>query len=168
MRFSSQTHRLTVLTMLVGMALIINMIEPTFPIVIPGVKFGLANTLGLFAFYIFGAKELFIVNLMRVMIAAIMRGPLFGTGFYLAFSGSFFASTAIVFFAKFTNMSEIGLSSVSATFHNIGQIIVIALITQTGLIVTYLPIMLFMGVPTGIVTGYLVQNINKRFLRMKT
>ena len=168
MKFRNETHRLTVLTMLIGMALIINMIEPTFPILIPGVKFGLANILGLFAFYLFGVKELFIVNLMRVMIASIMRGTLFGTGFYLAFSGSFFASVFIVIFAKYTNMSEIGLSSVSATFHNIGQIIVIALITQTGLIITYLPIMLFMGVPTGIITGYLVQNINKRFLRINT
>lgn len=166
MKFRSETHRLTVLTMLIGMALIVNMIEPTFPILIPGVKFGLANILGLFAFYIFGAKELFIVNLMRVIIASIMRGTLFGTGFYLAFSGSFFASLFIVIFARFTNMTAIGLSSVSATFHNIGQILVIAIITQTGLIVTYLPIMLFMGIPTGIVTGYLVYNINQRYLRI--
>ncbi len=166
MKFRNETHRLTVLTMLVGMALIVNMIEPTFPIVIPGVKFGLANILGLFAFYIFGAKELLIVNLMRVIIASIMRGTLFGTGFYLAFTGSLFASVAIIVFSKLTKMSEIGLSTVSATFHNIGQILVIALITQTGLIVTYLPIMLFMGVPTGIVTGYLVQNVNQRFLRI--
>lgn len=166
MKFRNETHRLTVLTMLVGMALIINMIEPTFPILIPGVKFGLANILGLFAFYIFGVKELFIVNLMRVLIASIMRGTLFGTGFYLAFTGSLFASTFIVVFAKLTKMSSIGLSSVSATFHNIGQILVIAIITQTGLIVTYLPIMLFMGIPTGIVTGYLVYHINSRYLRI--
>lgn len=166
MKFRNETHRLTVLTMLVGMAFIINMIEPTFPILIPGVKFGLANILGLFAFYIFGVKELFIVNLMRVLIASIMRGTLFGTGFYLAFTGSLFASTFIVVFAKLTKMSSIGLSSVSATFHNIGQILVIAIITQTGLIVTYLPIMLFMGIPTGIVTGYLVYHINSRYLRI--
>ncbi|NLL74238.1 MAG: Gx transporter family protein [Erysipelothrix sp.] len=165
MKLKSATHRMSVLTMLVGMALIVNMIEPVFPIVVPGVKFGLANVLGLFAFYFFGAKELFIVNLMRVVIASLLRGTLLGTGFWLALSGTLLSSTCIVLFARFTNMSEIGLSSVSATFHNIGQIIVIATITSTGLIVTYLPIMLFMGVPTGIVTGYLVQSINKRLLR---
>ena len=165
MKLKSATHRMSVLTMLVGMALIVNMIEPVFPIVVPGVKSGLANVLGLFAFYFFGAKELFIVNLMRVVIASLLRGTLLGTGFWLALSGTLLSSTCIVLFARFTNMSEIGLSSVSATFHNIGQIIVIATITSTGLIVTYLPIMLFMGVPTGIVTGYLVQSINKRLLR---
>ena len=165
MKFKSATHRMSVLTMLVGMALIVNMVEPVFPIVVPGVKFGLANVLGLFAFYFFGAKELFIVNLMRVVIASLLRGTLLGTGFWLALSGTLLSSTCIVLFARFTNMSEIGLSSVSATFHNIGQIIVIATITSTGLIVTYLPIMLLMGVHTGIVTGYLVQSINKRLLR---
>lgn len=167
MKFRSETHRLTVLTMLIGMALIVNMMEPTFPILIPGVKFGLANVLGLFAFYIFGAKELFIVNIMRVLIASIMRGTLFGTGFYLALSGSIFASLFIVIFSKTTKMSAIGLSSVSATFHNVGQILVIAIITQTGLIITYLPVMLFMGIPTGIVTGYLVHNINQRYLKIQ-
>ena len=165
MKFKNKTHRMTVLTMLVGMALIVNMIEPTFPLLIPGVKFGLANVLGLFAFYFFGVKEMFAVNLMRVVIASLMRGTLFGTGFYLAFMGTLFASVFIVVFAKYTDMSEIGLSAVSATFHNVGQIIVIAIITQTALIVTYLPIMLFMGVPTGIITGYLIQNVNKRFIR---
>lgn len=165
MNIRSATHRMSVLTMLAGMALIVNMIEPVFPIIVPGVKFGLANVMGLIAFYLFGAKELFIVNVMRVIIASLLRGTLLGTGFWLAFVGTLMSSSFIVIFSRFTNMSEIGLSSVSATFHNIGQIIVIAMITSTGLIVTYLPIMLFMGVPTGIVTGYLVQSINKRLLR---
>ena len=165
MTFRSSTQRMTVLTMLVGMALIVNMIEPTFPILVPGVKFGLANVLGLFAFYFFGAKELLIVNLMRVVIASIMRGTFLGTGFWLALNGALLSSVFIIIFAKYTKMSEIGLSAVSATFHNIGQIIVISIITSTALIITYLPIMLFMGVPTGIITGYLVQKINRRFNR---
>lgn len=165
MKTKSATHRMSILTMLVGMALIVNMIEPVFPIVVPGVKFGLANVLGLFAFYFYGTKELFIVNVMRVIIASLLRGTLFGTGFWLAFVGTLMSSSFIVIFARFTSMSEIGLSSVSATFHNIGQILVISAVTSTGLMVTYLPIMLFMGVPTGIVTGYLVQSVNKRLIR---
>ena len=121
--------------------------------------------LGLFAFYFYGTKELFIVNVMRVIIASLLRGTLFGTGFWLAFVGTLMSSSFIVIFARFTSMSEIGLSSVSATFHNIGQILVISAVTSTGLMVTYLPIMLFMGVPTGIVTCYLVQSVNKRLIR---
>ncbi|WZU02779.1 Gx transporter family protein [Erysipelothrix sp. D19-032] len=115
MTIRNKTQRMTVLTMLVGMALIVNMMEPVFVIGLPGVKLGLANVLGLFALYIFGAKEIFIVNIMRVVIASLMRGTfLVGTGFWLALMGAILSSTAfVVVFHKFTNMSEIGISTVS-------------------------------------------------------
>ncbi|CAM4346788.1 Gx transporter family protein [Erysipelothrix aquatica] len=166
MTIRNKTQRMTVLTMLVGMALIVNMMEPVFVIGLPGVKLGLANVLGLFALYIFGAKEIFIVNIMRVVIASLMRGTfLVGTGFWLALMGAILSSTAVVVFHKFTNMSEIGISTVSATFHNLGQIFVIIFITDMPLMITWLPVMLLTGLPTGVLTGYLVQSILKKFKR---
>ncbi|QIK57750.1 Gx transporter family protein [Erysipelothrix sp. HDW6A] len=155
---------MTVLTMLLGMAMIVNMIEPVFVIGVPGVKLGLANVLGLIAFYLLGVKELFIVNVMRVLIVSLLRGTLVGTGFWLAFIGTLSSCLSIVFFHKVTKMSEIGISTASATFHNLGQIGVIIFITNMPLMITWLPVMLLTGVPTGILTGYLVKTINKRFI----
>ncbi|QIK70931.1 Gx transporter family protein [Erysipelothrix sp. HDW6C] len=160
----NKTQRMTILTMLIGMALVVNLLEPVFVIGLPGVKLGLANVLGLFALYFFGVKEMYIVNIMRVLIASLLRGTfLVGTGFWLALIGALISSTAVVILHKLTKMSEIGISTASATFHNIGQIIVIVFITGMPLMITWLPVMLFTGIPTGILTGYLVQAINKRF-----
>lgn len=161
----SKTLHMTTMTMLVAMGLIINLIEPPFPIGVPGVKFGLANIVGIFAFYMYGTKELFVVNGMRVLIASLLRGTFLGTGFWLASSGMILSSLAVVCFARWSPLSEIGVSTASATFHNIGQIMVISFIVKTGLIVTYLPFMLFMGVPTGIVSGYLIKYVVDGFAR---
>ncbi|WP_240915949.1 Gx transporter family protein [Erysipelothrix sp. HDW6C] len=164
MTIRNKTQRMTILTMLIGMALVVNLLEPVFVIGLPGVKLGLANVLGLFALYFFGVKEMYIVNIMRVLIASLLRGTfLVGTGFWLALIGALISSTAVVILHKLTKMSEIGISTASATFHNIGQIIVIVFITGMPLMITWLPVMLFTGIPTGILTGYLVQAINKRF-----
>lgn len=162
MNVRNKTQRLTVLTMLLAMAIVVNMIEPIIPIGLPGVKLGLANVLGLLAFYFFGAKEMFVVNLLRVVTASLLRATFLGTGFWLAFVGALFSSLMIIVFDALTPMSEVGISCVSATFHNIGQILVIILITSQVVMITYLPIMLLLGIPTGIVTGYLVKSVNHR------
>lgn len=158
----NKTQRLTVLTMLLGMALVVNMIEPAYPLGIPGVKIGLANTLGLLAFYLFGFKEMISINLMRVILIGIFRGNFLNYGFWAAFLGSLLSCLAVLIFTKTTKMSEIGISVAAATFHNIGQILVLMLVVDL-LLLTYLPIMLIVGVPSGILVGYLVQKIHQRF-----
>lgn len=163
-----KTQRLTILTMLLGMGIIVNMLEPEFIIGLPGIKLGLANVLGLIAYYLFSTKELFIVNGMRVLLASLLRGTfLVGTGFWLALIGTLLSCVAIILADKLTKMSPIGVSTASATFHNVGQILVIVFITQMPLMITWLPIMLITGVPTGILTGYLVMVIVERLHKIK-
>ena len=160
----NKTQRLTILTMLLGMGIIINMVEPEFIIGLPGIKLGLANVLGLIAYYFYGPKELFIVNGMRVLLASLLRGTfLVGTGFWLALMGTLMSCIAIILADKLTKMTPIGVSTASATFHNIGQIFIIVFITNMPLMITWLPIMLVTGIPTGILTGYFVKTIVERF-----
>ncbi|CAM4306891.1 Gx transporter family protein [Erysipelothrix inopinata] len=163
MKPQNKTKRLTLLTMLLGMAMIVNMLEPSLPFAFPGIKLGLANVLGLFALYFLGVREMYIVNIMRVLLVSLVRGTFLGAGFWPAFIGSLVSCTMVVLFRKFTNMSEVGISAASATFHNVGQILVIVFYFNSPFMISYLPIMLLLGIPTGILTGYLVQAINKRF-----
>jgi len=46
MKKHSPTRRLTLITMLLAMSILMHMIEPSLPIPIPGVKLGLANIRG--------------------------------------------------------------------------------------------------------------------------
>jgi heptaprenyl diphosphate synthase len=49
--------------------------------------------------------------------------------------------------------SVTGASILGGIFHNIGQILVFALVMETGGILSYLPILVFTGAVSGLLTG---------------
>lgn len=160
MRNRNRTKKLTLLTMLLAMAIVVSMIESQVDIGIPGARLGLANALGLIALSIFGIKEMLILNMMRVLIVGLMRGTLLGMGFWISFFGTLLASLAAIGAHRIKIFSAIGVSLVSATFHNIGQVLFVSIVTNAPMLIfTYLPFMLLMGIPTGIVTGHVVKTI---------
>lgn len=153
---------MTLVTMLLAISVFIHMIEPAVPLGIPGVKFGLANTIGLITLELFDAKTMLRVNLMRVLISTLLRGIIFGIGFWLSLFGVILSSLAVILFSKTTKLSPIGLSVASATFHNIGQILALILINKIWAMIYYLPFLLITGIPTGILTGYIVMLVLSR------
>ncbi len=161
----SKTRRLSLLTMLLAMSILLHMMEPSLPIPIPGVKLGLANIIGLITLYLFGVEEMFTVNIMRVLIASLLRGIIFGTGFWLSLAGVLLSSTMVIILRRYTKMSIVGLSVASATFHCLGQIVVICYLNSTWLMVYWLPIMWLTAVPTGILTGSLAFQVLKRLTK---
>ena len=164
MRTYSKTKRLTVLTMLLAMAITVSLIESTVELGIPGTRLGLANVLGLIALSLFGVKEMFILNIMRVVIVGLMRGTiLFSPGFWISFSGSFLISCMAYVAYKTKLFTDIGVSSISSAFHNIGQVMFVAFLTDAPMLLfTYLPFMLLLGIPTGLVSGYVLFSIKQK------
>lgn len=149
-------------TMLLAMAIVVHMVEASFPVLLPGVKLGLANIFGLVAYYLYSAKEMWTINLMRVILASLMRGFIFGTGFWLSVGGVCLSTMMVMLFGRWSKMSIIGIASVSACFHAIGQIVVMMLIVgQIGLL-PYLGIMILLGIPTGLFTGFVSRIIVAR------
>ena len=166
MRKQSKTQALTPLTMLLTMAITVSMLESQVEIGIPGVRLGLANALGLIALAIFGNKEMLILNMMRVLIVGLMRGTLFfSPGFWISFFGTLLSSVFAILATKSKIFSDIGVSSVSATFHNVGQILFVVFLTKTPMLIfTYLPFMMLLGIPTGLIIGNVVKSVKERVL----
>ncbi|NLC41542.1 MAG: Gx transporter family protein [Erysipelothrix sp.] len=162
MKSKRKVMNMTLVTMLLAISVFIHMIEPAVPLGIPGVKFGLANTIGLITLELFDAKTMLRVNLMRVLISTLLRGIIFGIGFWLSLFGVILSSLAVILFSKTTKLSPIGLSVASATFHNIGQILALILINKIWAMIYYLPFLLITGIPTGILTGYIVMLVLSR------
>ena len=102
------------------------------------------------------------VNLLSVLISTLLRGIIFGVGFWLSLFGVVLSSLAVILFSKTTKLSPIGLSVASATFHNIGQILALILINKIWAMIYYLPFLLIPGIPTGILTGYIVMLVLSR------
>ena len=102
MRSGNRVRKMTTITMLLAMSIVFHMIEPVIPMPIPGVKLGLANIFGLVALFLYGAKEMFSINIMRVIIASLLRGIIFGTGFWLSLSGFLLSSAMVRLFYRYS------------------------------------------------------------------
>jgi len=158
----TRTKRLTILSMLVTMSILLQIIEPVFPLPVPGVKLGLANIMGLITLYMFSYKEMIGVNVLRVVLASMLRGIIFQTAFWLSLSGVLLSTFAVIILRKITPMSIIGLSVASSVFHCLGQIIGVMFIYQTVYMVSYLPVMWIMSIPAGLLTGTISIQVLKR------
>lgn len=77
-RSAATTSRLTQLSLLTTVALIIFVIEANIPPLtsVPGVKMGLANIVTLSVFYLYGRKDALLVLLVRVVLGAFASGQI--------------------------------------------------------------------------------------------
>ncbi|MGN1115084.1 MAG: Gx transporter family protein [Candidatus Ornithomonoglobus sp.] len=157
------TKRLTTISMLTALSLIIFIIEAQLPPLapIPGIKLGLANVITLITLEWFGRKDAFAVLVLRIVLGCIFAGTMMS--FMYSLAGGLLCFAVMSLAMKLFKGSKIWVISVfGAISHNIGQIIVAVLITSTWQIAAYLPILLVSAVITGMFTGFSAQAVIKR------
>ena len=159
----SRTQRMTTITMLTAISILFHMIESMIPVPVPvpGFKLGLANIVALIAYYLFDAKVMLSVNLMRVVLASLLRGMLFGTGFWLSMCGVLLSTLACIL-ARRTPMSIYGVSVAGSSAHAIGQVIAVPLIYQQFFMQAILPVLILLGIPTGLFVAHVAKAVLKR------
>ena len=150
------TKRITYLSLLIAIAIILGYLETFIPINfgIPGAKLGLANLIGLIALYRF--RDALIITLLRVFIIASVF-----TNYYMflySLSGALLSLVIMVLLKKTKLFSTLIISISGAIFHNLGQILV-ALIFYGFNIIYYLPYLIILSLITGSVIGILGQII---------
>lgn len=156
--------KLTSLALFTALALIIFTIESAIPpiIPIPGIKLGLANIITLILLRNDTPANTLLVLLMRILLA----GFFFGQGVSLLYSlaGGLLCFGAMFFANKLLQNHHIYLTAIiGATFHNLGQLCIAFLITQTVGIWAYLPFLLISAIFTGLFTG-LCAHYSQRYL----
>ena len=141
--------------MFVALAFVFSYIEVLIPfsIGIPGVKLGLANIVVLMALYTMGTKESFIISCVRIVLVGFTFGNMFTILYSLA--GGLLSWQVMSLFKKTKKFSIVGVSIVGGITHNIGQIVVAALVLENIGIAYYLPVLLVAGTVTGFLTGIL-------------
>lgn len=153
--------KMTMIGVLTAIAIVLSYIESFIPSIgIPGFKLGLANIVILLVIYELGIKEAIFVDLVRVYIAALLRGTIFQIGFAMSLSGAVL-SLLVMILAKlaFKKFSIIGVSIFGAIFHSAGQIIVAAIFLYTTSAFYYLPVLILISLGTGILTGIIAKRI---------
>ena len=155
---SSKTiKKITRLSLFLALGIILNLVESMIPlpIAIPGVKLGLANTIGLVILYYYSPKEYISIGFLRVLIVGLLRTGLFSVAFILSLSGWFLSTLIVVILYYLKKFSIYGLSCVSAVFHGVGQMIAVSIIYNTFGLVMYYPILMISGIITGLLTALL-------------
>ncbi len=161
--------RICILSMLLAMAIVLNMVETLIPIFIPGVKLGLANIIILIMLYEFKPTEALIVNLLRIIIVGLIRSTLLSPTFLMSLTGGIFSYLLMLLFSRGKIFSPIGVSVLGAVGHTVGQIVIAIILLDTTAVVYYLPLIALLSVLTGVFSGilaraYLKRSITKQFL----
>ena len=132
-------------------AMILSFVErqiPTF-VAIPGIKLGLPNIAIIIILYRFGWKEASIISLLRVFLTSLLFGTVLSMLYSIA--GAVLSLIAMILLKNF--LSTVTISVIGGVFHNIGQIAVAILVTETQQLLYYLPILIISGVIAGVVVG---------------
>jgi heptaprenyl diphosphate synthase len=158
----NKVNRLTLYGVLTALALILSYIEASLPafVAIPGMKLGLTNIVVMFALYAMGERAAGLINITRILIAAL----LFGSALSLAFSltGGILSLIVMIIAKRTGKLGLVGVSILGGLSHNIGQILVAMIVMNTNAIALYLPVLWITGIISGIVIGVIGALIIKR------
>lgn len=149
--------RLTLLSILTALSLILFIVESLFPpLFIPGAKMGLSNVVTLFTLVLLGPLNAVLLVVMRTTMGALITGSISSLLYSLpAGLVSVLVSAALLGLA-FPRVSLTAISVVAAVFHNITQNAVYCLITQSPQMLAYMPYLALAGAAAGLITGYAV------------
>ena len=155
--------KLTTLSLLTAVALIIFIIEAQIPalVPIPGVKIGLSNIVTVFVVWVIGPKEAILVLLARIFLGAVFAGN-FSTIFYSLGGGGLAILTTIGLKYVLQENQLWVAGCLGAIAHSVGQMAVAYWVTQTPSLLIYLPVMIVCSIVTGIFTGLCAQILVKR------
>lgn len=152
---NSKAYRLVILSLYVAMALILSYIESLIPLPlpIPGAKIGLPNIITLVSLLTLGWPLTLLVVIARIFLS----GFLFGGGFSIVYSLgggllSLLVMSLLLHFFK-NRISIILVSVFGAITHNLGQVIVAAIVVQTTSLLLYFLFLMLLAIPTGLFIG---------------
>lgn len=159
----NKTTKLTYMSLLTAVALIIFMVEAQIPplTMIPGIKLGLANIVTVFSMFWLGPMPTLAILMCRVALGSIFSGQV--VAFFYSLGGGIMCYLAMLVMRRLVTERQLWIcSAVGAMFHNIGQIAVAVFITRVPSIALYLPILLVTGTVAGVFTGICAQLVLAR------
>ncbi|MCL1823344.1 MAG: Gx transporter family protein [Oscillospiraceae bacterium] len=159
--------KLLISTLFSVIALVIFVIEAQipFPVSIYGLKPGLANIVILFVLFLGGkwkARDLFLIFLVRVLLAAFITGQTMSLIYSLT-GGIAALLTMIAVKAGFKNAPAPFVSVTGAIAHNTGQLAAAAFVLQSTSVFAYFPVLIAGGIISGLLTGFVVWGLFRTY-----
>ena len=160
----SSSRMMALCGIFIALAMVLSYLESLVPIsfAIPGIKLGLANIVTIIALVKLGLKPALIISVGRVLLS----GLLFGNPATIMYSmAGALLSIAVMFIVRKLKLLAItGTSVCGAVAHNLGQLIVAAIVIENTKIFYYMAVLsvsgIIAGILIGLLAGIIIKNIN--------
>jgi len=160
-------NKITTLSMLIAVAIVLNVIEISINVIpVPGAKIGFANIVTVIVLYMYGFRSASLVTILRVFLVGLLSRS-FTIPFWMGLGGAIVSITVMGIFKNWFKLHLISVSVLGAITHTLGQVIVGIYLLETDLLILYLPLMLLIRIPAGILIGIIAQRFFKTFNRSK-
>ncbi len=159
---NKKIRQMVVISLFLAISVVVSYVESFIPIPIPGVKLGLANVITLFLLQEGKWKESLFILIARILIVSFIRGTFLNVTFFMSLGGGIVAYIVMFIFSRIKILSSITVSVLGSVSHVVGQIIIAYLYTSTKGVIYYLPIIMFLGIITGIISGIITILLRKR------
>lgn len=151
------TKQLIRLGLCLSLSLALHMVEQMLPLPslpFPGVKLGFANLVNLAALFWFPFGQSVLLILLRCLLASFFGGGF--SAFLFSSSGALLSFGVMWWLAnRFSqSLSLPAISVAGAVAHNLAQILLSILLMQTFGLLIYLPVLILMGVLSGLAIGF--------------
>ena len=151
---TSRAGKIALYGMMTALAFLLSYVETLIPINLGvlGVKLGLANLASIVSLYLLGAGAAAAIALVRIVLVGFTFGNLSMMLYSLAG-----AAVSLLLMVVFRRLDWFGVTGVSilGAGHNIGQLIVAALVVENASLFYYLPVLLAAGTAAGALIGLL-------------
>jgi heptaprenyl diphosphate synthase len=153
MPLPNKTKRMTTLALLAAAAFVLSWLDSMIPVsgLLPGAKLGLANLSVLSGLYLLGPGPGAVLCLLKILLSTFLFGNAYS--FFYALAGG--VLSYLVMLLTYRHCSVVFVSVLGGIFHNIGQVIVAAVVLETVGLFGYLPLLLLCGLGAGCAVGVL-------------
>ncbi len=170
MRVKNSAKKLALLSVTLALSMIFSYVETFIPTILPGVKLGLANALTIFLIYSVDIWSGVGVSLVRIFLSTLLFGS-FPIGLVYSFFGWALSFLTMLLVKRLTPFGIVGVSTLGAIMHNLGQTLAACLIMQSAeLIIYFLPLLLsgtIAGAFVGALSALLVKKLGGKLPHKK-
>ncbi len=154
--------RLALSALFVAVMMVLGYVESLIPIgSVPGIKLGLSNSVLLLSLYWLGIPVSFQLMLVKVLLGGVLFGNPLSMQYSLA-GGVLSMLAMILMIFRVRGVSPVGAGVAGAVMHNVGQVLLAMLVLQTGQLVYYLAVLVFVGIVAGALTGAVAALLMRR------
>ena len=148
-----RTSKIARYGLLIALAFIFSYIENVLvpPVLIPGIKLGLANVVVVVALYRMGNLSALLVSVIRVLLSGLTFGN--PNMMIYSFAGCSLSLLVMVLLKKTGKVGLLGVSLAGGVMHNIGQLAAAAFALGNTAVFSYLPVLLVSGSAAGLAVG---------------